>query len=322
MSSKSINALGLDAGPVDGLFGTKTKNAVDLLRKQDAFAEVPSVNRGNAVVLCRTLAEIDRTLDRFFPSVNGVANAELGSNLNVGTAALTRSAFDQTISDLLKLVGLKLPLPIEFFFSNDTSELTERSFLAFNKKISKAKIRRRWSSLCQGMQFTGAMSPELIIVCGASFDRNSSPSRLPAKGIRILIAHESAHNIQYQLSGAEMRDGLPLRRIRGERWLIEAIAQAIALELIEGPEIVQSSLEKGSVISLSDLKELIKKERFFNEDYDALALLLWRLTKGRSAVEALKYFENLGLGDTEKRAFERTFGITKPQFLSKVSSEP
>jgi hypothetical protein len=61
---------------------------------------------------------------------------------------------------------------------------------------------------------------------------------------------------------------------------------------------------------LAAIPTLLEKSSYAKTDYNIGAKMVWRLTNGRSAVEALAYFENLGLGMRDADAFETAFGVS------------
>ena len=305
-----LNDLGENVGEVDGAFGQKTRTAIDRLRQSEKFADLPDANGGNSMVLCRLLAEIDSKMSAHFPASEMGAHAIIGNNLNRGTAVLAKRHFDQTIKELFEHIGYKLPLNINFIFSADLTELIDASYAAFDGQVSKQRLSDSLSQLCPGKSLDGAMSPTLIVVCGHAFDPNSGAGRLPVRDLRILIAHEAVHDIQHQLSGPVMKDAQPTPRGLGERWIKEAVAQAIALEVIDGADAAQEAAGELTQEELAAIPTLLEKSSYAKTDYNIGAKMVWRLTNGRSAVEALAYFENLGLGMRYADAFETAFGVS------------
>lgn len=312
-----VAALGEDPGPVDGLWGHRTRAAVAELRTRPQFAGLPVPRRGDAVVICRMLADLDPSLIRHTPSAHRPLDIAYGDKVHPLIKENLTARIEDTYRSLRRHIGIRMPLRIHVFASNDIEELAEaiRHSMGsgFPRKLARESAVRR----CEGEEIAGFMVPELIVICGQAFASRRTNTNFPWSKSGFLIVHEILHHFQYQMSGAAGVLPNGQSRIPGPLWLTEGIAVAATEAFVErqSADEVAAFLSDRTNADLGDLAEFIEADETSGEAYATYGLAVAMMMTGRDIKAALNYYSERAEGVSHQDAFERTFGVSEAVLL-------
>lgn len=315
-----LAALGEDPGPADGLWGNLTRVAVAELRTRPQFEGLPAPRRADAVVICRMLADLDPSMIRHTPSAHRPLDIAYGDKVHPLIKENLTARIEDTYRALRRHIGIRMPLRIHVFASNDIEELAEaiRHSMGpgFPRKLARESAVRR----CEGEEIAGFMVPELIVICGQAFASRRTNTDFPWGKAGFLVVHEILHHFQYQMSGAAGVLPNGHNRIPGPLWLTEGIAVAATEAFVER----QTADEVAAFLSgrvgadLGDLEEYIEAEETSGGAYATYGLAVAMMMTGRDIKAALSYYSDRAEGMSHQDAFERTFGVSEADLLDMV----
>lgn len=220
---EQLEEAGLNPGPVDGQLGRKTRSALsELANEYPQLSSLPKLSIQNASVYCRNIGLMRE-------SRVGWVNDKKIIKLVTGdqTADSDIEKLNSILEDINKFyIGkyhVELPGEIVLVVSKSDDEAGRLSVENLKSLNAHRDVGEPFSNWCKGTSYCGISYGG---VAAASFSYNTFG--FPDFGMRKLLAHEIAHEIQTQYIGnfRGQKDRTRVRA-RGPKWLTEALAVAL-----------------------------------------------------------------------------------------------
>ncbi|MEM9496473.1 MAG: hypothetical protein AAGA28_01015, partial [Pseudomonadota bacterium] len=293
---------GIEAGPVDGLPGGKTRAGLAVLAQDHPLlGTLPPLTRDTAPMYCREVG-LARDSRVGWSDPGQLIELVLGEDIDAENTALIEIIADEVTDFYLNEMGVVVSRTIPVVISRDAAWAGAAANPFMEEQGYSFDLKEVFTDWCSEKDMCGLSYGGVVMV---SFSSIAAPER----EMRDYIAHEVAHDIHNQYVGSVGG--------RGPRWLSEAAALAITLRYLQ-PHKPPKYQAKGYAnrwdYSAARLKEFSAQRLFSGGgfyDYSTYAGL--RLAE-IAGVEA--YFEfwdktpELGW----KEAFENAFGLSVEEF--------
>lgn len=311
-----LAVLGQDAGPIDGLWGPRTRKGAAIYRAE-LGASLPPLRAGNAGVWCRWLGERDRRLSALWPSRrDGAVKVEVA-----GLDPDTQSAIQMIAEDMLRGFEVRFSLRLAETITLVAGR-TDRDLRPMWTRALGGQGRgfeAIYAQSCGGGQIGGFASGNVVALC------------LPKGGARLsdhdlwlfqtTVAHEIFHAVQRQLVGRPTsRMGTSSDSYAGPEWLIEGSATFASLRVTLGDLFFAPSYGRllarlsGNRTDLAELETYRARVAQVEALYDNGSLATFELIGGGDGRALIRFYEAIGLGRPWREAFGRAFGVTAEEF--------
>jgi len=230
---QQLTNLSFDVGPVDGVMGSKTKNAAkELSGKTPEIDAFPELNLHTASIWCKRLGE-KFELKNTWPSSRRPLRLEIGEEVTPTQKRLIKDEAKLAQEFLNSSLGISIPGTIIITASNNMNELVNLTAKELVGIESKNTVRQQLNNQCRGRSQTGASyGSGLVALCfGKNLRKENAWNNDAHEFLRRLVVHELSHEYQKQLIGNYRTAGGQVRDTkRGPKWLFEGTA--IAIELV------------------------------------------------------------------------------------------
>lgn len=229
---QQITKLSYDVGPVDGLLGAKTTNAVtELASKTPELSSLPELNSSTSSIWCKRVGDKFQLTD-IWPSSKQPLRLAIGEKITSAQRKLIQEEGDLARQFLNSSLNISIPGTIVITASNNMDELIDLTAKELAGIENKNTVRQQLNAQCRNRIQTGASYGGVVALCfGKSLRTEKAWNNEAREQLRRLVVHEMSHEYQKQLIGNYRTAGGKVRDAkRGPKWLFEGTA--IAIELI------------------------------------------------------------------------------------------
>jgi len=307
---RQLNAAGFNAGPEDGLLGSKTRTALKSFINGNDYQTTLDIHSGNAIVHCRHIGLSDHNLQKFWPSAENSTEIVIADEVDPKFA----TEFTKYVAELRGQYSLLTKAPIvgvdTLVVASDPKTL--KKLIIANSSGSSAPPLEKLRRECNAKKLIqGAANLHIAYFClnpDANFPLNLKP-----EVVREAIAHELVHLLQYQIAGRASSKATRLDR-EGPVWLVEGSANVFGNFVGHGVSIARmrnvylARAEELGFPKLDTLESRSALKSNISGVYKVGSFATTHLVSLHGYSSIGDYFEALGRGTAWEQAFKEAFG--------------
>lgn len=304
-----LNALGHDAGAVDGRVGPATRRALADYEAANGTITTRPFDRFSAIVHCRQIGLRHPEARALWPATEATpfilrADADVDSTYVAGV----KFGIQGGLAQMRGRYGVGLAAPFLVLIGRNEQEVMGLVEKDLPWDGSKSWMRDELTRICGEEYPRGVSLPGLIMICNAPVG-TIRRSYYYEDG-QALARHEVFHEAQNQLAG-ELPDFTEAKWLRyfGPKWLIEGSAMVFE----RGPLPVERAAGK-YLPKLESHADGTKAGTLLYTLGHAAASVLAKRGTGLGGV--LDYYERIGKGAAWRDAFTESFGVTVSDFYA------
>ncbi|WP_417209382.1 hypothetical protein [Antarctobacter sp.] len=324
-------ALGHAPGPVDGLTGPRTRDAlrayVDTLdaARRGVLDALPAFDARSSVGWCREIGLSAPVARAVMPS-STPPQVFIGPDVHPEIADHVMTAFLEAEAFLYRRYGVQVASQVRIIVATNADAwqrlVAEAGTMALQ---SWADVRARARRDCETEFGLGASASR----DGVSFCGTTLALRTPALGelyrmvLSVTMAHELVHNVQRELSYDKVprwvNDPDSVRPRMGPAWMVEGTAQVVEQafmrekfgRFVPGLHAMRT-LAAGSELTLRQIR--LAGEVRASEAYDVSAYAVAMLVERYGEETLFRFWRVVGETDNWFTAFEQVYGMTVQAF--------
>ncbi|WP_323767187.1 peptidoglycan-binding domain-containing protein [Antarctobacter sp.] len=324
-------ALGHEPGPVDGLNGPRTREAlrayVDTLdaARRGVLDALPAFNARSSVGWCREIGLSAPVARAVMPS-STPPQVFIGPDVHPEIADHVMTAFLEAEEFLYRRYGVQVASQVRIIVATNADAWQRLVKEAGTMELQAwADVRARARRDCETEFGLGASASR----DGLSFCGTTLALRTPALGelyrmvLSVTMTHEVVHNAQRELSYDKVprwtNDPDGVRPRMGPAWMVEGSAQVIEQAFMEEkygrfvPGLhAMRTLAAGSDLTLRQIR--LAQEVRESEAYDVSAYAVAMLVERYGEETLFRFWHVVGETDNWFTAFEQVYGMTVQEF--------
>lgn len=312
-----LNALGYDAGSVDGSIGPATRAALERYERIAGPLTALRLDRHTAIVHCRQLGLRHRTARLAWPSAETPFTILSGEDVSPAFQTGITQGIRLALVQLDKEFGITLAAPFTVYLGRDRASILRLAKASPPSPSPIDRLRFNLDGNCQGEGVDGFSIPGAIVICGAP---GPGPLDVSMSTFALRIArHELFHELQFQFTGDRPRLGeAAWLAAYGPKWLTEGSADLFAYGLLRADQLgIEGTAREARGKRLKTLEEHgagVKAGQVVYTMGQAGASDLARRSGGQKAIFA--FYAALGSGASWPDAFQTAFGLTPEAFYA------
>ena len=321
--------LGENPGPIDGVWGGKTKRAAIALRDRTPELRgnpyLTEANRQTALSWCREVGiqfPDARPFMPSYPEIHFVFDKELLRAAPSPT--YWHDKFTEYTNNVRKALwqtyGIERTSKIDVVIGEDPKQIARNlNRLTHKQGIDFIGLTRRVRERCTSAALSGAVFHHWMYICASEgmFNAalNAAEMEMVDRHLEHVLMHEYIHIFQseYSLYMSRLNLDQSFEQIAGPLWLMEGAAEVVAYDLTVETEMFRPvSIAISLYLSAREHDQELTSLTFDTSAKDYLVahfatyLLAARFGKGT----VLDYWRLIGQGLRKEEAFETLFGMT------------
>lgn len=332
-----LTALGVKAGVADGYLGPQTQRGYsEFLARDTPDPLPPKLTPSNAVAVCRLLGLQNEETRHYWPSTSGIFDFTKGGLLDDDSFSRVKNAALIAAENISKLYAIDLADKVTLIAGADYAQIRHLVEKRVGFQYSTESFNTHLADTCGHDQIIrGFASPAYMVVCFAYLSEpeksganaRSYSGNAIARSLNETVTHEYVHAIQYQLAGLSRRD---VRRVSqeslGPRWLIEGVAQYVALKVqVDNDKAMQRLAAFLPYIyrhprgNLPEFERRPASKQDKQQLYELGFVAVTSLVKMTGEKNLFDFYHQLGLGLSPDAAFTAAFGMTIEHFYMRFA---
>lgn len=316
-----LNASGQQAGSEDGIIGPRTRRALQAHAETRGLALREGLSLDNSIPWCRRLGIDLPALQAFWPSRLNAVLVTVGPSVDPVLARLIRTRTPGIYDEVADLLGEPLAGTDRVVVGSGVPEL--------RRLVSRAgfawigDLDRTLAEHCRPEDAIGGFAvPGLMVICLREGVRLRGG--LDYDHLRFVLAHESTHLVQFQLTGVPPPNTPPADRVatEGPIWLLEGLADVVGYRLgfdAVPPTIRETAVLRYEGLELPDLSGLQDRRALQSHQtdiYRAGMIGAALMVEDRGLTEAGRLFARMGDGLPFDAAFAEIYGQSATDFYA------
>ncbi|SMX39183.1 peptidoglycan-binding domain-containing protein [Maliponia aquimaris] len=327
-----LTALGHDPGPVDGVSGPRTRQALDAYlagidtdMDRAVFATLPPFSERAAVGWCREIGLRSPEAAALMPSARE-PELFIGADVHPEISGHVMTAFHEAEEFLYRRYGVQVASQVKIILATDVESWHALVTKAGTMRLQGwADIRARARRDCDTEFGMGASaSRDGLSFCGPTLAlREPALGELYRMVLSVTMTHELVHNVQRELSYDKVARWVTnpdrVRPRMGPAWMVEGSAQVIEQVFMEDrfgtlqPGLYRMRQQAAaSELTLEQIRQA--GEVRSAEAYDVSAYAVAMLVERYGEETLFRYWRSVGETDNWYTAFQQVYGMSVQDF--------